>query len=554
MGRHGRGTKEHAVIATVRAVLRRRHEADGFTLIELIVALTIATVIFSAMAAAGLAGVKASVIARQNQQAVDVLNRLVEQARGVNYATVAMVTADLQVNDNAITTGPTPRYTVPNGVGQEDVWAQGTGSINPHVETVASSTTADGVEYTTKTYVTLPAGTTLDNSGQPYQKRLTVVASWTTYGQTRERAISTVLTETTRGLPLPRYSVIPTSPTAAAKAPGTTLTWGFQVINRGARDTFNIAASTGTWTYYVDADCNGSRDPGEDTTLTNTDAALGDTRPDTGKLDPNNNPPFCVVAERAIPAAELGVSTVTFNLQSSAQPAADGAAVGVGPYTVTVTTGSTGGTPTPTGTGPNTICTPTPAGAGTPFGFRNGVTASNGDTASQLVNTMTENTCLYQPASANYSTEAGAGRGRSLTTGGFDATSTAAQRVEWRWNPASTKTVAAGTATISVMVSCPVVGPSVTLSGAVGTYNQKAPGTWTSQGTGTATVSCAVADTWTRVEVPMTVATAFTVQNKVQGQPQYLSARLWTTGAAGQKIRLDYEQSDAKSFLYVSVA
>ncbi len=548
------------MVATVRAVLRRRQEADGFTLIELVVALSIATVVFSAMAAAGLAGVRASVVARQNQQAVDVLNRLVEQTRGVNYATVAMVTSDLQVGDTAITTGPTPRYTVPNGVGQENVWAQSTGSVNPHVETVPSSTTADGVEYIAKTYVTTPPGTTLDNAGQPYQKRLTVVATWTTYGQTHERSISTVLTETTRGLPLPRYSVIPTSPTTATKAPSTTLTWGFQVINRGARDTFNIAASSGTWAYYVDSDCNGARDPGEDTTLANTDSALGDTRPDTGKLDPNNNPPFCVVAQRTIPAAELGVSTVTFNLQSSAQPWADGAAVGVGAYTVTVTNGSTGGTatPTPTGTGtapPSTVCAPTPSGAGTPFGFRNGTTATSGDTASQLVNSMTENVCLNQTATANYSTEAGAGTGRSLTTGGNVTTTTAAQRAEWRWNPSANKTVAAGTATISVLVSCPVVGADVTLNGAIGTYHEKGAGTWILQGAGSTTVSCASANSWARVTVSMPVAASFTVFNRYQGSPSNLSARLWVTGgAAGQKIRLDYEQNLSKSFLYVSVA
>ncbi len=559
MRRHGRGTKEHAVVATVRAVLRRRQEADGFTLIELIVALTIATVVFSAMAAAGLAGVRASVVARQNQQAVDVLNRLVEQTRGVNYATVAMVTSDLQVGDNAITTGPTPKYTVPNGVGQENVWAKSTGSVNPHVETAPSSTTADGVEYITKTYVTTPTGTGLDSAGQPYQKRLTIVATWTTYGQTHERSISTVITETTRGLPLPRYSVVPTSPTTTTKTPGSTLTWGFQVINRGARDTFNIAASTGTtWTYYVDSDCNGSREPGETTALTNTDSALGDTRPDTGKIDPNNNPPFCVVAQRPIPAAELGVSTVTFNLQSSAQPTADGAVVGVGAYTVTVTNGSTGGSATPTGTGtapPSTVCAPTPSGAGTPFGFRNGTTATSGDTASQLVNSMTENICLNQPASANYSTEAGAGTGRSLTTGGSATSTAAAQVAEWRWNPSTNKTVAAGTATVSVVVSCPVAGANVTLNGAIGTFHDKLTGTWAQEGAGSTTVSCATANSWARVTIPMTIATSFAVSNKVQGFPMNLSTRLWVTGGtAGQKIRLDYEQDPSKSFLYLSVA
>ncbi len=540
--------------------MRRRHQADGFTLIELVVALTIATVIFSAMAAAGLAGVRASVVARQNQQAVDVLNRLVEQSRGYTFTNLAMVTSDLQVGDSSISTGSSPKYTVPNGIGQESVWAKATGSITPHVKTVTAGDT-NGIVYTTKTYVTTPPGATLDSAGQPYQKRLTIVASWTAYGETKQRAISTILTETTRGLPLPRYGVTPTSVTTFTATPSSTLTWGFQAVNRGARDTFNVSASAGTWTYYVDADCDGARDIGEDTTLTNTDPTLN-TQLDTGKLEPNNNPPFCMTAQRAIPSTEVGVSSVTFNFLSSAQPTASGAAVAVGPFTVTVTSGSTGGSASPspsgTSTAPNTVCTPTPAGVGTPFGFRNGVSAINGNTTTQLFNAMTENTCLNQPAAANYSTDTGNGTGRSLTTGGTAATATtvamANKMAEWRWNPATTKTVATGTATASVMVSCPATGANVTLNGAIGTFNEKSPGTWSSKGTGSATVSCAAANTWTRVTVPMNVTSSFTVANKVQGSPQNLSVRLWTTGTAGQMIRLDYEQPTAKSFLYVSLA
>jgi hypothetical protein len=125
---------------------------------------------------------------------------------------------------------------------------------------------------------------------------------------------------------------------------------------------------------------------------------------------------------------------------------------------------------------------------------------------------------------------------------------------EWRWNPASTRTVASGTATVSAMVSCPTTGSNLTLNGALGTFNEK-NSVWSSKGTGNATVSCATANSWVRVTVPITVSTSFTVANKVQGQPQHLSARLWVSGGSvGQKLRLDYEQVAAKSFLYVSVS
>ena len=543
------------MIARIRRGLKDDH---GFTLIEMIVSLMIASIIFTAMAAGAIAGIRASVIARQNQQAVDVLNKVVEEARAVSFSGMAMVPSDLQVNDNAITGGSTPTYTVPNGVGSETVWTSATGGVNPHVE---DYTAANGTEYEVKTYVTVPAGYTTDTAGQPNKKRLTVVASWSAYGNEHERVISTLLTETTRGLPLPRYGVTPTSVTSVTKNPGATLEWGFQVINRGARDTFNVSASSGTWSYYVDSDCDGARDTGENTQLSNTDSSLGDSRPDTGLLEPNNYPPYCVVAQRTIGASETGNSSVTFNFQSSAQPSANGASVSVGSFTVTVTSGSTGGsaTPSPTGTStttaPTTVCTPTPAGAGTPFGFRNGIAGTSGNTTSTLVNSMTENICMNQTSSANYSTEASAGSvGRSLTTGGSATSSTASQMAEWRWNPATTKTVAAGTATASVMVSCPVAGGNVTLNGAIGTFNDKFSA-WTSKGTGSATVSCATANSWVRVDVPMSVSSSFTVKNKDQGQPQYLSVRLWVSGgSAGQAVRVNYEQADAKSFLYVNVS
>lgn len=559
IGGHGRGAKEHAVIARLRRAVRRRETASGFTLIELVVALSIATVVFSAMAAAGLAGVRASVVARQNQQVVDILNRMVEESRSLSYTSMAMVDSDLQVNDDAISTGSTPTFDVPNGIGSEEVWTDPTGEVNPHVVTASMP---GGAEYTVKTYVTVPDGYTLDSADQPDQKRLTIIANWETYGQEREKVISTLLTETTRGLPLPRYGVTPTSPTSQTKNPGTTLVWGFQVINRGARDTFNVSASSGTWTYYLDEDCDGARESSEDTQLSNSDSAIGDTRPDTGMVEPNNYPPYCVVAERVIGASETGSSSVTFNFESSAQPAASGADVSVGAFTVTVTTGSTGGSasPSPSGSGsasstaPTTVCEPTPAGTGTPFGFRNGTAGTSGNTTSQLVNSMTENVCLYQNAAANYSTDAGNGTGRSITTGGSATTSTASQRAEWRWNPASNKTVAAGTATVSVVVSCPSTGGNLTLNGAIGTFSEK-NSTWASKGTGTATVSCATANSWSRVTVPISVASSFGVANKSQGQPQHLSVRLWVSGgSAGQMLRLNYEQSDAKSFLYVNVA
>ena len=165
--------------------------------------------------------------------------------------------------------------------------------------------------------------------------------------------------------------------------PSTTLTWGFQVSNRGARDTFNISASTGTWDYYVDTDCDGARDAGENTTLTNTDSALGDTRVGHRPARAEQLPALLRRRSARHPCTELGTSSVTFNLQSSAQPTRDRAPMSLsglhrhGDHWVdrwqrlTIAERHVDGAP-------STVCEPTPAGAGTPFGFRNGTAGDVG--------------------------------------------------------------------------------------------------------------------------------------------------------------------------------
>jgi hypothetical protein len=161
---------------------------------------------------------------------------------------------------------------------------------------------------------------------------------------------------------------------------------------------------------------------------------------------------------------------------------------------------------------------------------------------------MTENTCLYQDGSPNYSTEAGTGSGRSLTTGGSDVSTSAAQIVEWRWDPGATRRVTAGTAYVSVMVSCPVAGPSVELHAAIGQVNVS-NGSWNSRADDSETVSCATAGTWTRVEIPISVSSQFNVTSA-----NNLSVRLWVEGGtAGQTLRLNFETTDAKSFFYAKV-
>ena len=94
-------------------------------------------------------------------------------------------------------------------------------------------------------------------------------------------------------------------------------------------------------------------------------------------------------------------------------------------------------------------------------------------------------------------------------------------------------------------------GGIATVNVALGTYTQKTS-TWASKATGTKTVTCATTTSWTTVEVPLTISTAFVVKNKVTGQPQYLSMRVWTASGSAN-LRMNYESPNNKSFLTVSM-
>src|SRR5439155_21438600 len=108
---------DRSLCAFIRRV--RRADDDGFSLIEQVVALLVAAIVFLAVAVMAIAGMKASVNSRLNQQAIDILNRSIEQARAMTYAQLTMVSTDLSTGDTSIT-GTPKVWTVP-GVGQEAV-------------------------------------------------------------------------------------------------------------------------------------------------------------------------------------------------------------------------------------------------------------------------------------------------------------------------------------------------------------------------------------------------------------------------------------------------
>jgi len=339
--------------------LRRRltlRGDDGFTLIEAVVALAIAVIIFMALTFALIGGAHEVLLAQQNQQAGDVVNQLVEQARTISYDSLSMQTSDL--------TNPLdPLGSAISGCGcynpnndsatgtTENLAVGAVGTIVPHAKTVS----LNGLNYTVREYVTLAA----DNKAT--YKRLTVVASWKSLGKTHSRVYSTFISSTKRGLPLPnfKFTAARGSSLTNCAAPGSSVGYAFTVKNNGARDQWLISttqsspATPVTWSYYIDSNSNGVFDSASDSPMS-TDPTSG--LPTTGLLDPNGTMNFFAFA--TVPST-TGLFQVSFTATSDA----------IQTYQQTLTTNTTvqtaactGATasPTPTATA-TTSATPTPS-------------------------------------------------------------------------------------------------------------------------------------------------------------------------------------------------
>lgn len=444
--------------------LRRRlllRGDDGFTLIEAVVALTISVVVFMALSFAMIGGAHEVLLAQQNQQAGDVVNQVVEQARSIGYDSLVMQDSDLTnaVDSLGSAINGCKCYN-PNGdsvSGTTEPLAHATvGTIVPH----AKKLNLNGLNYTVREYVTTPT----DSKGATY-KRLTVVASWTALGKTHSRVYSTFISSTKRGLPLPNFKFTATHGTSltGCAAPGSTIGYSFTVKNNGARDQWLISttqtspATPVAWTYYIDANNNGVFDSMTDLPLS-TDPTSG--LPTTGLLDPNGTLNFFAFATAP---ATAGLFQVSFTATSDAINSYQQTLTSNTTVQSTACTGATA-SPTPTATATATATpTPTPsistptqpgtscAAVGTPLtaNSKNGTSVSyslynpnepSNSAASQampVLKTTPSQSTLY-----NYSTDLDAtSAGRKLIGGTGDGT--ARYVATWTYGMPSSSTIVA---------------------------------------------------------------------------------------------------------------
>ena len=402
---------------------RRRRAADerGFSLLEVIIGITILAGIFMAggqVLGSSLMGVLYS---RQNQQVADVISQEIEGLRAGSYAAVAMVTSDL-AGDTSITQSFGHHWFDPDGTGplaaEKIVTATG-GLVNPHVELIP----LNGTTFRLTKYVTDPE----DALGK--YRRVTVRATWTRGGREYTRQSSTFVTLTRRGLPLPNFTF--TGPVTVQANRDTTLVLPVSLTNRGATDSWNLSAqnlSGRTWTtlwYKDDGSLDGAWDLA-DTLLLDTDA---DGRPETGELGTDEAAQLFAVVQLS-PTEAAGTVSHKLTAQSMAQPSSPTATASV-TDTVEVLSQSCPG------------CTYSM------YYLHNADVAADSTAVSPMpiYATAPSATTLY-----NYDTNVDSAAGRKLTKGGLVDTSSGSTIANWRYQQTGAKTYR-GTANLRLYVA-----------------------------------------------------------------------------------------------------
>lgn len=476
-----------------RVTFRRRGAArgldEGFTLVETLVALFVAAVVFAGLTGVLLTALKASALGRQNQQAADFLTRAIEDARTLDFAALGHVSTDLtgDTRIQATCTAGTRCISPGNGLPAEPLHVLTTGAGIPAHRKDVSATEGNRTNFAVWTYVTEIAG-----QDPTETLRVTAFATWGGGATAHTRSSSTVVTLAQRGLPVPVFSFTSSGSVSSTKAAGARVLYTFTVTNQGAPDRWNIslsgAGASKPWYFAKDVNGNGAYDVGTDTVLTSTDA---DTIVDTDRLEPNESAVIFMLWDTASTEAASTIATTvraTSSLQSDASVRGNDASVTDTYKELTTTTtitsaGSGGGVPSPAPSASSTASpSPTPAppatdqapcsasasstvGVPSTNGNGNAYTPTtfvlhNGVTGAASGSTTTQSSSLFSAVGVQngstlpaYSSDVNAYAGRTSTASSATTASTllglsdARQYSEWRYSlPA--KTDVAGTPSV----------------------------------------------------------------------------------------------------------
>lgn len=248
---------------------------EGISLVEVMVAMLVLTVALLALLQGMAASLVSLRVAEARQQATAQVTAILEQARALDHAVLAM-----RLGDPVVPVGGTYDPDGSGPLAAEPVVQSSTGAVRgtPYQEDGSRTVRTSVTQYDDPT---LPAGT-----AQP--RRVTVIATFGPGNQ--EVRQSSLVAESVRGLPLPAFTISPTDVTLTAPVSDVVCA-GHTITNIGAPDRHDVVfpalplTMTGfTMRAYHDADGDGVLDVGEPLLVDTS----GDTVPDTSTPTPTD--------------------------------------------------------------------------------------------------------------------------------------------------------------------------------------------------------------------------------------------------------------------------
>jgi type II secretory pathway pseudopilin PulG len=271
---------------------RRLAGQGGFTMIEASVAMLIVALMFTALSAGLIGGLRATRDARLYQQATSMGEEAVEAARDLPYDTLVMQTSDLST-DPRIQPGPPLKFD-PDGssplLAEPVVASSSGGSIFPHI----TSETVVNTPFTTSRYVTWVDDAIQGGPAQSY-KRMVVIIEWQIGSRTNSYVTSSFIALARRGLPVPKFELLPEAQTIEVEQ-GNLVVFPHTIHNLGIVDTYDLAMTTNprNWVinFYKDEGQIGTFEPVIDSLLLDTNST---GLPDTGSVSTDETTYFLAV-------------------------------------------------------------------------------------------------------------------------------------------------------------------------------------------------------------------------------------------------------------------
>ncbi|MDP3711963.1 MAG: hypothetical protein Q8R60_05705 [Mycobacteriales bacterium] len=286
---------------------------DGFSLVEVIVAMMLAVGMMTALAGNLVSALHAAAYARHVQSAGDLLMKEIEELRALPWAALGHASTDLGTDPSLVLQSGV--LTAPVLAAREPVVVLATGAgVAQHVRPVALP---PAIRATVSSYVTSPPGCLC--------RRVQVAIAWSERNKAKSRSTSTLVYS---AAPVGRTSgafVLGASTLTVPDAPrGTAAPVGVLLSNDGQQQPFRLTANVVRgvtvlpWaiSWYADPNRNGRVDLGE----LRLDTAL----PGTGALDlVGSGTTVPVTAVVAVPpSTSTGDVTVTVTATSPADPSA----------------------------------------------------------------------------------------------------------------------------------------------------------------------------------------------------------------------------------------